>query len=148
MAAGFVVAGLALHSTGSHAACADMAEYEAAANALRASAPGLLKAMQRDPPSGVTCSSLRTVFKELLIPSKNGKHLDELKPLDEAAARKELDEARQEAALQAPLKQLMDADAEDTVKKIYEAALMDANDHYAARKLLVQQVRVTAGISK
>lgn len=92
-------------------------------------------------PAGVGCSDLRIILRRLVSGgTPGGKRLEDDKPLDIAAAQTELQQAlQQNPELKAQLDELRSAVADDRERMLYEAALLQSNDLYGPRDLLLQQ---------
>lgn len=92
-------------------------------------------------PTGVGCSDLRKILRRLAHGgTRGGKRLEDDKPLDVAAAQTELQQAlQQNPELKAQLDELPSAVADDRERMLCEAALLQSNNLYGPRDLLLHQ---------
>lgn len=74
-----------------------------------------------------------------------GRTLEDDQPLDVAAAQAEFAAAMQDAEIRARLEAIRGEVKQENVRLLYEAAVLDAAGKYAARELLVAQVRDRLG---
>lgn len=87
------------------------------------------------------CGSLATVIDHLTNRKRTGgRRLEEEKPLDVQAARADLDKAMQDEEIRARLDKARATFPDETAAMIYQAAILDAAGHYAARDLIVSQL--------
>jgi hypothetical protein len=84
------------------------------------------------------CGSLATVLGR--ISTRNvvgGRRLEEQRPLDEAAAKSELDEAMQDDAVRARIDKSRADLTDENARLLSEAVILDSEGYYAARDLIV-----------
>ncbi|MEJ1962829.1 MAG: hypothetical protein WDO56_15290 [Gammaproteobacteria bacterium] len=84
------------------------------------------------------CGSLATVLSR--VSTRNivgGRRLEEQRPLDEAAAKTELDKALQDDAVRARIDKSRADLTDENARLLSEAVILDSEGYYAARDLIV-----------
>ena len=87
------------------------------------------------------CGSLANIFAKIANHKRpGGRKLEEDKPLDQAAAQANLDEALKDDAIRARLEEAREDVTDENARLILEAAILDSEGYYNARELIVAQL--------
>jgi hypothetical protein len=90
---------------------------------------------------GADCGSLASVLSKLAQRGKvGGKRLEEEKPVNLNGAQANLRAAQRDPAVRARLERVRAAVEDETMRLVYEAAILDEEGYYNARELLIQQL--------
>lgn len=139
----FAVAALLIQPVGGHAGPA----AEKKACDVKATVSNLQKQAEvsgRYSLTGAECTSLRNVFARLFGASASaGKKLEQDQALNVAAATKERQDALADADFAAALKDVQTGETDPLRRLLLEAALHEEYGNYAARDLLLRDIRAS-----
>jgi hypothetical protein len=94
------------------------------------------------PKEASACDSLRLVLGKLTNNKRMaGRQLEGDKPLDEAAAQKDLQAARRDPVISSRIEKIRRDVADENARLALEAAVLDEEGHYGGRELLIRQLR-------